>query len=410
MEIEYASQSVDKNKPVVNHETKQVLNELMQTFEEFKTTNDERVAQIENKQNEDVLTRNKVDRINQSVDHLMAELKRPSQETHAVEGKHESEHKSAFKQYMRQGETARLQQLETRSINGSVNSQGGYAVPTEIDREIANKLSETSPLRSVATVKQVSVGNSYKKLYMVTKMATSWVSETSNRNETTASTFSELVIPVHEQYANPAASSTIIEDAAIDIDEWLIEALQSAFVEAEAAAFITGNGTSQPKGLLTYTTSTTGGWNKLIVSHSGHASALPTSDYGKFLVNMVYNTSLKYRRNSHWLMNKKTHAELRTIRDEAGNYLWVPPASADQSPKFLGYNVLEDLNMPDVTSNKIPIVFGDFKAGYLIVDKLGTQVMRDPYSSKPYVLFYTTRRVGGGLQDFEALHGLKVAA
>ena len=411
MEIEYASQPLSSSYNET-HETKQALNELMSMFEQFKEANNERIKQLENHHADDTITRDKVDRINRSMDYMMDELRRPAKEFSVEDTHNNCEYRAAFNDYMRGGNTQQLKQLEIRALSAGVNSEGGYSVPSSIDQEIAMKLADTSPLRKMAMVQQISVGNVYKKLNANTNLSTSWVGEVASRTETNTPVFQELNVSLHEQYANPAASAILLEDSAIDIDAWLVEALQSAFAEAEATSFISGNGTNQPKGILTYTTKlgNTAEWNRLLIKKSGSASAIPSSDYGAFLIDLIYNLPTVYRHNAHWLLNRQTQAELRKLRDEAGNYLWLPPSSSDQSSMFLGHPVMEDSNMPDIAANNLPILFGDFKAAYVIVDKFGTQILRDPYSNKPYVLFYTTRRVGGAMQNFDALRALKIAA
>jgi HK97 family phage major capsid protein len=249
----------------------------------------------------------------------------------------------------------------------------------------------------------------YKKPFAITGPQTGWVGETAARPETTAPTLAEMQFPAMELYAMPAATQTLLEDAAVSIDQWIAEEVQAAFAEQEGTAFVTGDGTNKPRGFLDYTkvADASWSWGNLGYVATGAAGAFPASNPSDVLIDLVYSLKAGYRQNANWVMNRKTQAEVRKLKDADGNYLWQPAATADGRASLIGFPVTEAEDMPDIGADAFAVAFGDFRRGYLIVDRIGVRILRDPYSAKPYVLFYTTKRVGGGVQDFDAIKLLK---
>ncbi len=390
----------------------QAFDEFMGAFEAFKQANDERLAEIEKRMSADVLTVEKVERINRAIDELALKSRRPQIGGGAKEeGPERRERKAAFEAYVRKGEAHGLISLEAKALSIGTPSAGGYLVPDETETEIGKLLSEASPIRAIAGVRQVSSG-SYKKPFATSGFQAGWVGETAARPETTTPTLAELSFPAMELYASPAATQALLDDSAVDMDRWIAEEVQAAFAEQEGNAFVAGNGTNKPKGFLDYTKVDDGSWSwgNLGYVATGEAAAFPTDDPSDVLVNLAYALKAGYRQNAHWVMNRKTQSAIRKFKDADGIYLWQPAASAQGSASLMGFPVTEAEDMPDVGAGAYPIAFGDFRRGYLIVDRLGVRILRDPYSAKPYVLFYTTKRVGGGVQNFEAIKLLKVAA
>jgi len=265
-----------------------------------------------------------------------------------------------------------------------------------------------SPIRSIASVRQVST-SLYKKPVSTTGPATGWVAETASRPGTDSQIIDALNFPTAELYAMPAATAQFLDDAAVDVGQWIADEVNAAFAQQEGTAFVTGNGTNKPKGFLAETTIAEGSWawGKLGYVATGVSADFPASDKSDVLVDLVYALKAGYRQNASWVMNRRTQAVLRKLKDDSGNYLWQPAATADGRATLLGFPLVEAEDMPDIGANSLSIAFGDFKRGYLIVDRQGVSVLRDPYSAKPYVLFYTTKRVGGGVQNFEAIKFLK---
>jgi HK97 family phage major capsid protein len=242
--------------------------------------------------------------------------------------------------------------------------------------------------------------------------ATGWVGETDARPQTSTPTLAELSFPAMELYAMPAATATLLEDAAVDIDEWLAGEVEQAFAEQEGTAFVGGDGVNKPKGFLAYTAVANGAWTWGNIGYvaTGAAGAFPASNPSDVLIDLIYALKPGYRQNAVFVMNRRTQSEVRKFKDSTGNYLWQPPATASGRASLMGFPLIDAEDMPNIAADSLSVAFGDFRRGYLVVDRQGVRVLRDPYSAKPYVLFYTTKRVGGGVQDFDAFKLLKFAA
>jgi HK97 family phage major capsid protein len=304
-----------------------------------------------------------------------------------------------------------LRAFEQKALAVSTNSgaDGGYTVPDDIEREIGRRLASLSPIRGISGVKQIS-GNVYKKPFATSGAATGWAGETDSRTQTTTPTLYELQFPAMELYAMPAATGTLLDDSAVNIDEWIASEVEQAFATQEGTAFVNGDGDKKPTGFMNYTKIAEGSWawTKIGYVKTGVAGAF-ADDGGGYdnLVDLVYTLKSGYRQNAHFVMNRGTQAAVRKLKDENGNYLWAPAATLGAPASLMGYPIAESEDMPNIAENAYAIAFGDFLHGYLIVDRIGVRVLRDPYSAKPYVLFYTTKRVGGGVQDFDAIKLLK---
>lgn len=397
--------------------------EMMRAFDAFKETNNERLA-LEQKRAGDALVEDKLARINAAIDAQQRKLDdivlksaRPAfggehnVQRLAARSAHALEHKKAFDAYMRGGDAAGLAALEMKAMSIGSNADGGYTVPVEIEAEIGKRLTAISPIRSIAGVRTIS-GNVYKKPFMTTGPAVGWVGETDPRSQTTSPTLDQLSFPAMELYAQPAATSALLEDSAVNIDEWLAQEVEAVFAAQEGAAFVSGDGSNKPKGFLAYDTvaNASWSWGNLGYLASGAAGAFAGSNPSDTLVDLIYALKAGYRQNANFVMNRKTQASIRKFKDTTGQYLWQPPAVAGGRASLMTFPVVEAEDMPDIAANSLSIAFGDFGRGYLIVDRAGVSVLRDPYSAKPYVLFYTTKRVGGGVQDFDAIKLMKFAA
>ncbi len=393
----------------------EAFSDFMSTFEAFKDSNDERLAQLE-RRGADVVTSDKVDRISRALDEQKRALDDLSlKAVRPVLGRHgtrhvQNEHKAAFEAYVRSGDDRLLRSLDTKAMSYGSGQDGGYLVPDETEAEIGRRLAALSPIRAIASVRQVSAAV-LKKPFAISGPAVGWVGETAARPQTAASTLAELQFPTMELYAMPAATASLLEDAVVDLDQWISGEVEAAFAEQEGAAFVSGDGTNKPKGFLSYPTvaEANWAWGKIGLTLTGKAGALPDKDPSDVLIDTVYALKAGYRQNANWVMNRKTQATLRKLKDADGNYLWQPPAAPGQRAMLMGFPLVEAEDMPDAAADATPIAFGDFSRGYLVVDRTGVNVLRDPYSAKPYVLFYTTKRVGGGVQDFDAIKLLKFA-
>lgn len=293
------------------------------------------------------------------------------------------------------------------AMSSGNDQNGGYLAPVEWDRQVNQALRPVSPMRQIANVQVTTVG-AYSTVWSDGQWGSGWVGETAPRPNTTNPQLSQIVFKSGEIYANPSITQTLIDDAGFNIERWLADEVAGTFALQEGAAFISGDGVNKPAGLLGYAPggafSHPGG--AIPVVNSGQAASL-TSDA---LHDLVYNLAAPYRANATWVMNSTTLARIRKFKDNGGQYLWQPSLDKGQPERILGYPVVADENMPDVAENSLPIAFGDFRRGYVINDRAGVRVLRDPYTSKPFVSFYTTKRVGGGVLDPRALRFLKVAA
>ena len=374
---------------------KSAIAEMMATFEAYKQTNDARLNEIEAKGAADPLLEDKLTRLNKRIEALSLKAAAPAAGTGA---RMDNAEQTAWSRYVRRGDESGLNQLDTKAYSASSDDQGGYIVPPELDRMIEARLLKSSPMREIATVRQTS-SNVFRKPVSL-GVASRWAAETTLRTETVTSGLSLLEFPAGELYAMPAATQTLLDDAYADVDEWIADEADGAFSLQESIAFVTGDGSNKPKGFLDYPIVADGDaeWGQ-IGSVDGDFSQ---TDPGDQLIDLIYAPHAQYRANARFVMNKRTVASVRKLKDSDGQYLWAPGTGGDAAT-ILGYPVTEIEHMPDIEAGKAAIAFGDFRRGYLIVDRQGARVLRDPYSIKPYILFYTTKRVGGGVQNFDAI-------
>jgi HK97 family phage major capsid protein len=316
--------------------------------------------------------------------------------------------RSAFVEgYLRSG-----REVELKSFAGNVPADGGYAVPKEIDDEIDKTLKSISPIRAVANV--VRVGSAgYRKLVTTNGVASGWASEVAARPTTNTPSFNEIVPSFGELYANPAATQAMLDDAQFDVEAWLADEIAMQFAKAEGTAFVNGDGVDKPKGFLTYTIAATDdatrAFGQLQYVASGLAGGLPTTNPADKLLDIIHALRAPYRQGAVWVMNSATLATIRKFKTADGAFIWTPGMVSGQPDTLLGYPVVESEDMPSIAANSTPIAFGNFKAGYLIAERSETNILRDPYSNKPYVNFYATKRIGGAVSNSEAIKLLKIA-
>jgi HK97 family phage major capsid protein len=386
--------------------TGDAMGDFLGAFEAFKDANDERLDQIEKRMAADIVTVEKVERINKALDDLTLKMKRP--QLGGSEKPQPTEHKKAFEAYVRKGETHGLFDLEAKAMSIGSNPDGGYLVPAETETEIGRLLSNASSMRAISDVRQVSAAV-YKKPFAITGAASGWVGETAARPETASATLAELQFPTMELYAMPAATQALLDDSVVNLDQWIAQEVQTVFAEQESLAFVTGNGTNRPRGFTDYpkVADASWSWGNLGYIATGVAGAFAASNPSDKLIDLIYAVKAGYRGNANWVMNRKTQGVIRKFKDGQGNYIWQPAATADGKASLMNFPITESEHMPDIATDAYAMALGDFKQGYLIVDRVGVRILRDPYSSKPYVLFYTTKRVGGGVQNFEAIKLMK---
>jgi HK97 family phage major capsid protein len=309
--------------------------------------------------------------------------------------------------YLRRG-----RETELKSINGVTPADGGFAVPRQIDAAIAATLIAISPIRAIAQVVQTGTAG-YRKLVATGGTASGWVSEVAPRPETATPKFAEIAPPSGDLYANPAASQAMLDDAAFDIEAWLANEIALEFARAEGTAFVSGTGVNQPEGFLTaakaITKDATRAFGTLQYVGSGNATGLGAAPDAK-LIDLIHALKSGYRQGAVFVMNSATLASVRKLKTADGAFLWQPGLVDGQPDRLLGYPVIEAEDMPDIAGGAFPIAFGNFRHGYLIAEHSATRVLRDPFTNKPFVHFYATKRVGGKVLDSNAIKLLKIEA
>lgn len=394
-------------------------------FEEFKAANDARLEKVEKSTgNSDEQAKmaaafadvNKTQSdIKQMLETLEAKAKRPGFGGGSADDEEKAvaaEHKKAFRGYMAKGTDAGLADLERKALANSTNSgaDGGYAVPKVIDQMIESLVVNISPIRSVANVVQTSTGD-FHKLVNLKGSASSVVAETAARSATNTPTLADIQIQAYDIYANPQATQQMLDDVQFNAESWLADEIAEEFGRQEGALFISGTGTNQPTGLLTPTFAATADASRAFGTveyvPTTVAGAFPASNPTDILLTLASKVKARYRGNAKFLMNKAVLFTIAAFKDTSGRYIFNPITAPDVPATLLNYPVIEAEDMPAVAASSLSILFGDFKRGYTIVDRIGTRIIRDPFSNKPYIGFYTVKRVGGKVINSEAYKALK---
>jgi len=388
-------------------DVKALVESLNKAFADFKSEHTKQLDDIKQGQ-ADALQALKVDKINADIDRLQkavdeANTKIVSAQLGAGQDPvKDREYTDAFRAHFAKGEVQ-------AALNKGTAAEGGYLAPIEWDRTITDKLVLVSPMRQIATVQSISSAG-FTKLFNKRGTASGWVGETDPRPETAGPTFAPLTYTPGEIYANPAATQQLLDDAEVDLEAWLANEVETEFAYQEGVAFIAGDGVNKPTGILTYVEGAANAakhpFGAIKAVSSGTVGAIASDS----IIDLIYSLPSVYTANARFLLNRNSQASIRKLKDGQGNYLWQPSYVAGQPATIAGYPVSEVPDMPNVAANSVPILFGDFKRGYLVVDRTGVRVLRDPYTNKPFVQFYTTKRVGGGLLDPQPLRALKVAA
>ncbi|QLX04970.1 phage major capsid protein [Citrobacter freundii] len=392
-------------------EVEQVAQELQAKFDAFKEKNDKRLEAVEQEKGKlagEVETLNgKLSELDELKSALEEELKQVKRPAGGPQSKAASEHKTAFIGFMRKGKDDGLRELERKALQVGVDEDGGYAVPEELDRTILNLLKDEVVMRQEATTITVG-GANYKKLVNLGGTASGWVGETDARPETDASKLGQIEPFMGEIYGNPQATQTMLDDAFFNVEDWINSELAIEFAEQEEIAFTSGNGTKKPKGFLAYASTLdpdkTRAFGTLQHILSGAAAGV-TADA---IIKLVYTLRKVHRNGAKFMMNNNSLFAIRILKDSEGNYLWRPGLELGQPSSLAGYGVAENEQMPDIAADAKAIAFGNFKRGYTIVDRIGTRILRDPYTKKPFVGFYTTKRTGGMLVDSQAIKLLQI--
>jgi HK97 family phage major capsid protein len=310
---------------------------------------------------------------------------------------------------MRKGQDDGLQSLEQKALGTTSDADGGFAVPEELDRNIIQLEHDMSPMRQVCN--QITISTSdFKRLVNLGGAGSGWVGEAAPRPATNTPTLAQIAATMGEIYANPQATQTSLDDIFYDVEGWLSSEVAREFSEKEGSAFLMGDGSNKPKGILAHTLALTGDASRdfgtIQKIHSGAAGDFTTDN----LLSLVHSLKKAYRNGAQWMLAGTTLHKLRTFKDSQGNYLWVPGIQAGQSSSLIGYGISENEDMPTTAADANALMFGNFERTYTIVDRTGTRVLRDPFTNKPNVGFYTTKRVGGMLTDSNAVKVLTLSA
>ena len=321
-------------------------------------------------------------------------------------------HKKAFDAYLRSGDDDGLRGLvlEGKGLNTAVAAEGGYLVDPQTAATIRSALKSTASVRGIANVVQVEA-TSFDVLIDHTYVGSGWATESGSVAESDAPQIERISIPLHELSAMPKASQRLLDDSAFDIEGWLAARIADKFARAEASSFIGGDGIDKPKGFLTHPkiADDSWAWGNLGYVATGNDGDFATTNASDTIVDLVYALSSEYRANATFVMNSKTAGAVRKMKDADGRFLWSDGLAAGEPARLMGYPVLVAEDMPDITSGAYAIAFGDFRAGYTVAERPDLRVLRDPFSAKPHVLFYASKRVGGDVSDFSAIKLMKFA-
>jgi HK97 family phage major capsid protein len=445
--------------PTVQEEIKEAIDQIGRTFEEFKTENNKQIA----KGVKDAIAEAKLDKLNQAIDDLTGKkedlekrLKSEGDMREELERKVNAlrlgqqsddakaeaaalidlnlqikanaaarglqapseidltglrSYKSGFASYARKGEKA-LSPEEYKALSVGIDADGGFFVPPDTNGRIMTKVYELSPIRALASIQLLS-GDRLEGINDLGEADAGWVGETATRSDTNTPQVGKYEIPVHEMYAQPKATQKLLDDSVVDIEAWLTGKVGDKFARLEGAAYCVGNGVGKPRGIASYATAATNdatrAWGTMEHVLSGASGAFLTSaTQADCLISLIMACKTAYLQKARWLTTREVIGAIRKMKEATTNaYLWQPGLQQGQPSQLLGYPVAIAQDMPALAADSLSLAFGDFKAGYQIVDRLGVRVLRDPYTDKPYVKFYTIKRTGGAVVNFEAIKFIK---
>lgn len=381
-------------------------------FEEFKAAHTQQLAG-----KADAVVDEKVERINGALTEMQAQFDEINRTVAALrlngggggDQPRDPEYSAQFEAYFKKGDvTTKLD--EVRAAATKTDGEGGYLAPIEWDRTVGKRLKQVSPMRQNSSVISIS-GAGFKKLFSDRNVGSGWVGETAARPATTTPGLTPLDFGLGELYANPAASQGLIDDAEINIEEWLADEVSVEFDKQEGIAFLSGDGVNKPFGVLTYVTGAANAakhpYGAIEVINSGHASTIPSGDA---ILTLIYALQAEYEANAKLFMNRSSAGAIRKLKDTTGQYLWQPSLQAGQPATLAGTPIVDMPGMPVIGAGNIAALYGDMMEAYQVVDRIGIRVLRDPFTNKPFVHFYTTKRVGGGVKNPDALKALKISA
>jgi len=386
----------------MNEELLKLQKEQAQAFDAFKAAHKQEIETKGAEHTQKVKELNdKLSDLDAQIAQVKSAMNRAAQNQNS-NGNHPDEkaakYAEAFKNYVRKGVD-----FDAKAMSVNSDEDGGYLVTPEMSAEVIKKVYESSPIRMLASVQKIS-SDSLEILEDLDEIESGWVGETQPRGETSTAKLKMIKIPVHELFAQPLATQKLLDDAAINVEAWLSGKVAEKFARDEASAFVSGNGIGKPKGFLSYDNGT--GFNQVEQSESAASGTITADD----IIELNYKLKGAYKMNASFLAQRETIKIFRKFKDTQGRYLWEPGLNGEAQSTLLGAPVYEANDMEAYAGGKLAVAFGDIKQAYQIVDRIGIRVIRDVYSKKPFVLFYTTKRVGGAVKNFEAIKLLKVKA
>lgn len=433
-------------------EIKKVIDQQGETFEQFKKANDallaakaegKAVGDLEAKVAKMSADLDKFSEVKSAVDELIAKAKRPDlgtdkkadQEAQELKGfnlalraeyqskgkafpgefdaKAYGEYKSGFFKLASGVPVEALSADERKAMSAGSDPDGGYLLPNSTQGRVVTKLYEQSIMRQICDVQTIST----EKIEGVVdndEASAGWVAELGTRSDTNTPTIGRWEIAAHELYAMPKISQKLIDDAATDVEAWLSAKVADKFARVEGTAFWQGTGVGQPRGLATYTTVATGdssrSWGQFEHVLTGANGAFHTDQFDP-LHTLMGAFKDQYLGGAQFVMRRSVRTAARKLKESTTNrYLWEPGMQVGSPERLMGYPVRIDEYMPTLATGSLSLAFGDFRQAYTIVDRIGIRTLRDPYTAKPYVVFYSTKRTGGGAMNYEAVKFLKFSA
>lgn len=396
---------------------KNAVEDVKKAVHEMRMANDARLAEIEKRGHASAETEEKVNRLNARVTELQAQLEetqKQAQRRNTPGGQEDdgaaakAEHRNAFLAFMRGNRNHGLDAIKAAMSVGD-DTKGGYAVPETLDLQIGERVRSTSPMRGVCG--QMTLGNeNYKKIVPRGAADAGWVGEEQERPETSGPTLAELSPYYGEIYAMPKTTQKVLDDSALDVERWLSGEVGYTFGQKEGYAFTKGDGVKKPKGILTYSLSTVADATRAFGSIQKVVSGSAGAFVADKLIDVVHALHAGYRMGARWMLSNLSLAAIRKLKDGQGNYLWQADLVSGPAGTLLNYPITENPEMPDPAADANAVIFGNFERGYTIYDLPGTRVIRDDITSKGFVKFYTTKRVGGMVTDFDALKVLTLSA
>ncbi len=401
-------------------ELKDILENIGKSFEEYKKTNDARYEELKKGTGNAGEYETKLARIEEDLQKkerqlsdIEAKLNRPGFAGMSPVEQAKAEHKKAFDAFVRKGITDGLADLQFKAVQVGVDADGGYAVPEEMSQTIYSMLEAHSPMRTVCDVRTVGTED-VKQLVDIGGVTSGWVAETAARPVTNSPQLTVVTPTFGEIYAQPSATQKAMDDIFFDVENWLTTSIEREFSKQENIAFTSGNGTNKPKGILAATMATTDDNTRAFGTFqylkTGVAAGMPATNPSDLLIDLVSALKTRYYWNSRFMLNRQTLAVIRKWKDGQQNYLWQPGLQSGEPNSILGYPYVYNDDFPSIGANALCLAFGDFREAYIILDRVGIRLLRDPYTNKPYVNFYVTKRVGNMLLNTEAVKFVKCEA